>query len=279
MLPYLYIAKIKIKSALVYQFNVVFTIMLQSIILFANAFFWIAIYGGKSTAMGVSQSSMLSYVVMSAFIGSLFTHEVEERIIRSVRKGNIALDMLKPVNLFGIFLAEDIGGIFVALLQRALPLLVLSCLFIQVPVPASGLHLLLFLASFILSYAINWLFAAIFGMWAFTAISLGPMRSVKNHLVIMLSGSIVPLWFFPDWLKNALELLPFPYIYQLPLSIFIGRYDVNILLYQMMIQGVWVCPFVFAFHIYKKTSCWQSHGAGGVIWIVSNTIILWVHCT
>ncbi len=39
MLPYLYIAKIKIKSALVYQFNVVFTIMLQSIILFANAFF------------------------------------------------------------------------------------------------------------------------------------------------------------------------------------------------------------------------------------------------
>jgi len=240
MSPYLYIAKIKIKTALAYRFNVVSTIAIQSIIMFANAFFWMAVYGSRETAMGVTREGMLTYAIMSAFIGSLFTTEVENRIIQSIRKGNIALDMLKPVRLFGMFLAEDIGGVLVAFLQRGLHLLILASLFIQLPTPASGVYFVFFLLSFVLSYAINWLIAAMFGMWAFTAISLGPMLSVKGHLIIMMSGSLVPLWFFPDWLRGVLELLPFPYIYQLPLSIYIGRYDIPTLLAQMGIQLAWV---------------------------------------
>ena len=255
MPPYLYIAKIKIKSALIYKFDILFTIMLQGIIMFANLFFWMAVYASRDSAMGVSRDSMLSYAIMSAFIGSLFTNEVEDRIIQSVRKGNIALDMLKPVSLFGMFLAEDIGGILVTFLQRALPLFLLACVFIQVPVPASSLHLMLFMVSFVFSYAINWLLSAIFGMWAFTAISLGPMRAVKGHLVVMLSGSIVPLWFFPGWLQRILELLPFPYIYQLPLSIFIGRSDLSVLGCQMGIQAVWTAAlFAIFLFLQRKTA-------------------------
>lgn len=263
MSPYLYIAKVKIKAAMTYRFNVLSTILMQVIIMFASAFFWIAVYGTKGSAQGVSRESMLTYAIMSAFIGSLFTSDVQERTIQSIRKGSIALDMLKPVSLFGIFLAEDVGGILVALFQRAIPLLLLACLFIQVPVPAAGWYLPLFLISFGLSYAINWLIAAMFGMWAFTAISIRPLLSVKNHLVIMLSGSLIPLWFFPDWLRHILELLPFPYIYQLPLSIFIGRYDYGTVLYQMGIQLVWTGILFFVFIWLKRRATSRVMIQGG----------------
>ncbi len=231
--------------------------------MFASIFFWMAVYGNRDSAMGVTRESMLTYAIMSAFIGSLFTYDVEDRIIQSVRKGSIALDMLKPVGLFGIFLAEDIGGMLVALLQRGLPLLILAGLFIQMPVPASGLHLLLFIPCFVLSYAINWLIAAMFGMWAFTAISLGPMRSVKAHLVTMLSGSLVPLWFFPGWLRGVLEVLPFPYIYQLPLSVYIGRYDWNTLINQMGIQLAWTGCLYGLFMWLKKRAVSRVMVQGG----------------
>lgn len=263
MSPYLYIAKTKIKTALTYRFNVVSTIALQCIIMFANSYFWKAVYGAHSIAMGVTREQMLTYAVMSAFIGSLFTSEVEDRIIQSVRKGSIALDMLKPVSLFGIFLAEDIGGIWVALLQRALPLMLLACCFIQVPVPAQGWYVPLFLVSFVLSYAINWLVAAMFGMWVFTAISLRPMLSVKNHLVIMLSGSLIPLWFFPDWLRGVLELLPFPYIYQLPLSIYIGRYDYPVIMGKLGIQLAWAAALYLLFMLLQKRATRRVMIQGG----------------
>ena len=45
---------------------------------------------------------------------------------------------------------------------------------------------------------------------------------MKKHLIRLLSGSIIPIWFFPDWLADILNLLPFVYIYQLPLDIYIG---------------------------------------------------------
>lgn len=263
MRPYLYIAKIKIQSSLAYRFDVLSTIFIQSIVMLAAAFFWSAVYGVRESAMGVTGKSMLTYVIVSSFIGCLFTNGVEERIIDSVRRGSIATDMIKPVNLFGIFLAEDLGNIASAFFQKALPLLVVASLLIHFPLPASGIHLLLFFISFLLSYAINWLLSAIFGMWAFTLISLGPMKAVKLHLVSLLSGSIVPLWFFPSWLQTVLGLLPFPYIYQLPLSIFIGKYDFITIAAQMGIQLAWVIVLLFVFMFLQRKATSRVLVQGG----------------
>lgn len=263
MSPYLYIAKIKIQSALAYRFDVLSSIIIQGIIMFAAAFFWIAVYGERASAMGVTRDGMLTYTIMSSFMGGLFINGVEIRVIQSIRKGSIAVDMIKPVNLFGIFLAEDLGGVVVAFFQLSLPLLLIASLFIHFPIPASGIHFLLFLVSFTLSYAINWLFSAIFGMWAFTAISLEAMRATKLHLIRLLSGSIIPLWFFPSWLQYLLGSLPLPYIYQLPLSIFIGKYDFRTIAVQMGIQLTWAAVLLAAFLLLQKKATSRVLVQGG----------------
>jgi ABC-2 type transport system permease protein len=77
-------------------------------------------------------------------------------------------------------------------------------------------------------------------MWAFVVISMGPMLAVKGYIISLLSGSIIPIWFFPERLQKILSFLPFQYIYQLPLGIYIGKYDGNTLLFQMGVQVVWI---------------------------------------
>lgn len=252
MAPYLYITKIKIQSALAYRLDVISSIALQCLVMFSVSFFWIALYGSQQNAAGVARDSMLTYTVVSSVMDSLFTRGVEDRIVQSVRRGNIAVDLIKPVNLFGMYLAEDLGSAAAAFFQQALPVLVIAAVFIKFPMPASGLHLLLFFISFLFSYAINWLFAAIFSMWAFTAIQMGPMREVKNHLIRLLSGSIIPVWFFPGWLQSVLNILPFPYIYQLPLGIYIGKYDFRSIMAHMAVQAAWTTVLLISFLLLQR---------------------------
>ena len=74
----------------------------------------------------------------------------------------------------------------------------------------------------------------------------------EEFRIRLLSGSIIPIWFFPAGVAKVLSCLPFVYIYQLPLSIYIGRGDRVEHLWQMQIQFVWLLVltgiFFFAQH-------------------------------
>ncbi len=252
MKPYLYIAKTKILSALAYRFDVISSVAVQCLIVITTSFFWAAVYGDRQSAMGVTKEQMLTYTIMSVMLACLFTANVENRVMQSVRRGSVALDMLKPISVFGIYLAEDVGAVAVALFQNAAPLLLVSCLLIQVPVPASALSFLLFLLSAVLSYLINWLITACFSMISFFVISIGPLHQIKNVLIRILSGSVVPLWFFPESLQGVLRFLPFMYIYQLPLSIYIGKLGPSEILAQVGLQLAWLLILYGVFKLIQK---------------------------
>ena len=237
---YFYVYKIRIQRALAYKFDVYGHIIWQCIAMFSTAFFWKALYAGHDTVKGVREEEMLVYTVMSSMMTLLFLNDVQSRVIKSVRKGTVATDMLKPINLYGIYFFEDLGYTTSLFFQNIIPVFVIGCVFITVPKPASLGAFLLFLPSLIMSYLINWLLAACYSTWAFTALNMGAMMAVKDHLVRLLSGSIIPMWFFPEWLSNILNMLPFVYIYQLPLDIYIGKYDMAVLLQRMCIQFGWL---------------------------------------
>lgn len=252
MEAYLFIIKIRIQSALAYRFNVISTILIQCLYMFAMACFWKAAYGGTGTVSGVGEQDMVTYTIISVIIGNLLTMGVESRIESSVRSGSVALDMLKPVNIYGIYLAEDLGDMLVAFFQIAVPLLILGAVMFGFPAPASTGHFMLFLLSFSIGYLINWMLAALLGMCAFKVISMGPVRNVKGFVMKLLSGSVIPLWFFPEGLRTVLEVLPFVNIYQLPLGIYIGRYSYGEILQRIVIQLFWGAALWLLFNTVQK---------------------------
>lgn len=237
---YFYVYKIRIQKALAYRFDVYGNIIWQCIAMFATAFFWKALYAGYDIVKGVKVEDMLVYTIVSSMMSLFFLVNVESRVISSVRKGTVATDMLKPINLYGIYFFEDLGYTTSVIFQNVLPILLIGSLFIAVPKPDSLSAFLLFIPSVIMSYLINWLLAACYSTWAFTAINMSPMVAVKQHMIRLLSGSIIPMWFFPNWLSNVLNVLPFVYIYQLPLDIYIGKYEMENLLPRMGIQFIWL---------------------------------------
>ena len=195
MNAYLFVSKIRVQTALAYRFNVISTILVQCLIMYAMSCFWTAAYDGAETVSGVSQRDMITYTTISVIMGNLLTMGVQDRIARSVRSGSVALDLLKPMNIYGIYLAEDLGDCAAALLQKAVPLLLVGTVMFGFPAPASVVHFLFFLLSFAVGYLINWLLAALLGLCAFKTLKLGPLANVKGFIMKLLSGSIFPLWF------------------------------------------------------------------------------------
>lgn len=96
-----------------------------------------------------------------------------------MKTGSIATDMIKPVNLFSLYFAEDIGSIAFNFVFSTVPMFLVALFVFGLPVPASAAHFWLFLASFVLGYGINWVFSPVFAMMAFTAIDLGPVFSIN----------------------------------------------------------------------------------------------------
>lgn len=252
MKAYFFIAKLKIQTALAYRFDMISTIFVQCIVMFAISYFWVAAYGGQESVMDVSRKSMLTYTTISILMGNMLTMNVQYRIVDSIRSGNVAIDMLKPISIYGIYLAEDIGDMVISFFQKAAPLLIISTIMFGLPKPASVPAFILFLISFALSYFINWLLAALLGLCAFQTLSLGPMMAVKGYIIKLLSGSIIPLWFFPHTLQVIFEALPFVSIYQVPLGIYIGKYAMEDMVFRMGLQLAWVLILFGIFHMVQR---------------------------
>ena len=240
MKKYLYIIKTQIIKSMTYEFNVYGNIIMQTIIMITSAYFWRALYTGRSVVDGVNIGSMQTYIIVSSALSVLLITNVERRIGLSVEKGSVATDMMKPISLFGMFLAEDIGNIIALIFQNMLPILIIGSLMIRVPVMEDVRNLPMFIVSVVESFLINWLIAALFGMMAFKTINNNALIQVKKHLIRLLSGSIIPIWFFPESVAKVLTALPFMYIYQLPLSIYIGRGSRAEMISQMCIQFIWL---------------------------------------
>lgn len=244
---YFFVYKTQIQKSLAYRFDVYGNVVMQCIVMFATAFFWKALYREEGMVQGVTVEQMLIYTVVSSMMSVLFMTNVERRVMKSVEKGTVATDMLKPVHLFSIYFFEDLGMVTALIFQNLLPIFLIGSVCIQLPKPAGFYSFGLFLLSLLMAFLINWLLAACFSTWAFTAINMDPMIQVKKHLIRLVSGSIIPMWFFPDWLAKIMNLLPFVYIYQLPLDLYIGKYEMVHIYPRLGIQFAWVCLLYLLF--------------------------------
>lgn len=237
---YRQIIKTGIIRALTYKFQVYSNILMQTIIMIASAYFWKALFKNAESVKGVTIDTMLVYIIMSSVISIILSTNVERRIEQSVERGTVAIDMVRPVNIFSMYFAEDIAALIALVFQNVIPVLLIGGIIIGIPRPVSRGAFILFIISLSMAYIINWFIAAMFGMICFSQVKVDALFQVKKHLIRLLSGSIIPIWFFPVWLQRGLKILPFAYLYQLPLDIYVGKSDSYEIVIGITVQFIWM---------------------------------------
>ena len=70
------------------------------------------------------------------------------------------------------------------------------------------------------------------------------VSTVIGPLVIVFSGSLIPLPLFPEWLQPALRLQPFAGLLDTPLRIYSGHLTASAALEGLARQAVWIVLLV-----------------------------------
>lgn len=249
MRKYWYISKMSILTLLSYRFEVITALFINIILLIANVYLWRAAYHDSVIQMDVRIEQMVTYAIVSVILSAIFQCNVQEKVNRQIREGMIAMDLIKPINIFGGYLAEDIGSSIGTIINRVISLIIFAMIFFDFSIFIEFKRFLIFCLSCILSYLILWIINAMVGLLAFWFIDIQNIAVIKDVIVRVLSGSIVPIWFFPKWFQKTSFYLPFQYIYQTPIEIYIGKLSIIQALNIMGIQLVWCILLILAFQL------------------------------
>src|SRR5690554_6492018 len=105
MRKYWYISKMSILTLLSYRFEVITALFINIILLIANVYLWRAAYHDSVIQMDVRIEQMVTYAIVTVILSAIFQCNVQEKVNRQIREGMIAMDLIKPINIFGGYLA------------------------------------------------------------------------------------------------------------------------------------------------------------------------------
>lgn len=198
-----------------------------------------ALYGDMREVDGITFSMVATHFVISLGLSGAF--EYNEMFLQDkVHDGSITNEFLKPVNFIFRLMAENIGEGLFKVIFNFLPAVVITMFYVKLSPPASAINMVVMLISVILGYLILWLIGFIVQTWSFWLFSVWGIMTIKNVIVKILSGTLLPLWFMPETVRKVISFTPFESIYFTPIQIYLGEIGGMELVQKMFIQVAWI---------------------------------------
>ena len=198
-----------------------------------------ALYGDMQEVDGITFSMVATHFVISLGLSAAF--EYNEMFLQDkVHDGSITNEFLKPVNFIFRLLSENVGEGLFKVIFNFIPAVIITLFYVKLCPPASTLHLIIMLVSVVLGYLILWLIGFIVQTWSFWLFSVWGIMTIKNVIVKILSGTLLPLWFMPQTLKNVIAFTPFESIYFTPIQIYLGEISGMELFIKLINQIIWI---------------------------------------
>lgn len=182
----------------------------------------VALFGQTPQVAGYTVQDAITYTGLTqAFIMALSLFGWTD-FMRTVHRGEVASDLLRPHDLLPWWAAQDAGRAAGQFVLRGLPMLALFALVWGATFPRgldgwlpTTLSLLLawacgFAFRFLVNCAAFWSADAVgFGRFAWAVLGLG-------------SGFLMPLAFFPGWFQTILAFTPFPSMMNTTVELWLG---------------------------------------------------------
>ncbi|MBY0012814.1 ABC-2 family transporter protein [Paenibacillus typhae] len=249
MRGYINILSNAVQRSISYRIDVYFILISRVIGLLVQISIWRALFSGEeyvSYSGGVlSIQEIVTYMMLSAFLSLLINTRVTNTINDKIKTGEIAMDMIKPLNFKYYMIFDTIGYNLFLILFQVIPLSLLALLFFKITLPSIP-YMLLFVVSVINGMIINFIMEYVIGVMAFWFIVSWPLQMLHRSLVKVFSGIWIPIWFFTDSVQAINDILPFKYIFFTSASIFLEKLTFHEAYIQIFIQYIWIIVLVLA---------------------------------
>jgi ABC-2 type transport system permease protein len=155
-----------------------------------------------------------------------------------IKDGSIATDLARPLDPQRYWLAFDLGRAPYHFLYRGVPPFIVGALVFDMRYPSAG-EALAFVVSVILAVVVSLAFRFIYNSAAFWLLDYRGVVTVSLVISLFFSGMVIPLGFFPDWLRAIANVLPFRAMMQMPIDVYLGKYSGASLAGALALQAMW----------------------------------------
>lgn len=219
---------------------------------------WHTLLPKTGDVSGMTRDAVLTYTLIAeVFSGQM---SVRTGLDNALWRGDIANRLLRPVGIYGQFLAEMMGNSLPNLVLFSLPLFCLSPLLGVDPLPASLTSGLLFMCSLTLGVligsALDFIFASLLVLLEHSVYAL---MQIRDAVTVLLSGAIIPLALLPWGIGDILMWLPFASLASAPLRIYTHTGDPIFLLGLQFIWALILWPIAHLLWNFNRERL-VSHG-------------------
>ncbi|MEE8314618.1 MAG: ABC-2 family transporter protein [Myxococcota bacterium] len=242
-------------------------------------FFWgfirIMIFEGfylSSTAEPpMSFPALVSYVWLGQALLAMLPWNHDQELEGMIRRGDVAYELVRPVDLYGLWFARTLGMRAANTSLRCVPMIFVTGLVLSgTPLErwalgapesaaAASLFVVAVLAALVLGVAITTLVHISF-MWT---ISGEGMARLVPTLVMISSGMVIPLPLFPSWAQPVLAILPFRGLADTPFRIYSGDLAAGDAAAAILLSLTWAAVLIVAGRALLARGCRRLVIQGG----------------
>lgn len=215
------------RSLWTYRVGLVITTVVVLVQIFTLQMVWTAVYADQTAMEGSGQAGQIPLQVQLAYV-TLSTvqfwalnpwgiYSLQQR----VREGRIASDLARPLGLLWQTTMGQVGAI-VGSLPFVFAAVLVAAILGGIAAPASPAALVGYLVSLLLAVVISVQLTLLLDMTSFWSLEVTGIYLSFSLVSRFLSGSLVPLWFMPDWLRILAGLFPFQATTFSPVAIYLG---------------------------------------------------------
>lgn len=234
----------EIKAGMQYRLSFFIRILSSGFTVLITYYLWKAIYSSSSHTVleGFNFSEMTSYLIVSFFTATMISSVGTMGIAYEIANGQIAMNLIKPISYKAYVYSSSLGSLAINSLITGFPFMIILAVLGWINTPSIG-NLVLYLLSIICSFTVLFLFGFCFAMLAFYTTYFFGLNMAKEVIIKFLSGSMIPLAFFPQTVEKVLSYLPFASMNYTPVMIYLGKLSGKEAYFAVGLQLFWILTF------------------------------------
>lgn len=244
MKSYLSYFKLKFITGLQYRSAALAGIFTQLFFGFIYISVYIACYESNNGNLPMPLDELVSFLWLNqAFFSLIYLWYKDKDILNLIKTGNISYELCRPQDLYFMWFSKIFGEKLSSSLLRFFPVVLIAVLLpapFNLDLTITLPRFLIFIVSFILAIILT--ISLILLYHVICLITLDE-KGIVNILMVssdILSGLVLPIPFFPNFLQKISNILPYRYVSDFPFRLYVGNISLNDGLKGIIIQIIWI---------------------------------------